>query len=68
MALSVVQSLPWCQQEHRPLQKPPSLDIRMSDVKAAMLLEAQKVNRAFRDLQSIVVQKIRLEYEKLKRG
>ena len=45
-----------------------TITIRLPDVEAAMLVEVQKTNKAFRDLQSTVVQKIRLEYEKLNRG
>ena len=45
-----------------------TITIRLPDVEAAMLLEAQKRRKDFRDLQSIVLQKIRLEYESLKIG
>lgn len=45
-----------------------TITIRLPDVEAAMLVEVQKRNKSFRDLQSMVVQQIGLEYEKLKRG
>ena len=38
--------------------------IRLPDVEAAMLLEVQKVNRAYTDLQSLLLQQIRQEYQK----
>ncbi len=41
-----------------------TITIRLSDVEAAMLVEVQKKNRAFRDLQCFVLQVIRLEYSK----
>ena len=39
-----------------------TIAIRLPDVEAAMLVEVQKVNRAFRDLQGLLRQKIRQEY------
>ena len=41
-----------------------TITIRLPDVEAAMLLEVQKRNRAFRDLGSYLEQQIRLEYQK----
>ncbi len=38
--------------------------IRLPDVEAAMLLEVQKVNKAYTDLQGLLVKQIREEYEK----
>ena len=43
-----------------------TITIRLPDVEAAMLLEVQKRNKAFRDLQAIVAKQVRLEYEKVK--
>ncbi len=40
------------------------ITIRLSDVEAAMLVELQKRNKAFRDLKSYLLQQIRLEYGK----
>jgi hypothetical protein len=38
--------------------------IRLPDVEAAMLVEVQKVNKAYRDLKSLLVSKIQQEYAK----
>jgi hypothetical protein len=38
--------------------------IRLPDVEAAMLVEVQKVNRAYRDLQGFLLSQIRQEYAK----
>ena len=45
-----------------------TITIRLPDVEAAMLVEVQKRNKNFRDLQLLVVQQIRLEYKKMDRG
>ena len=41
-----------------------TITICLPDVEAAMLVEVQKRNKAFRDLKSYLLQQIRLEYEK----
>ena len=41
-----------------------TVTIRLPDVEAAMLVEVQKRNKAFRDLQQLLIQQIRLEYRK----
>ena len=38
--------------------------IRLPDVEAAMLVEVQKVNRAYRDLQGLLISQIQQEYAK----
>ena len=45
-----------------------TLAIRLPDVEAAMLVEVQKVNRAYRDLQGLLVSQIQQEYAKTPRG
>jgi hypothetical protein len=45
-----------------------TITIRLPDVEAAMLVEVQKVNRAYRDLQAFLVKQIQLEYGKFKIG
>jgi hypothetical protein len=42
--------------------------IRLPDVEAAMLLEVGKVNKAYRDLQSLLVNQIQQEYAKTPKG
>ncbi len=42
-----------------------TLTIRIPDVEAAMLVEVQKTNRAFRDPQGLLLGLIRKEYQKL---
>ena len=42
--------------------------IRLPDVEAAMLVEVQKVNRAYRDLQGLLISQIQQEYAKTPRG
>jgi len=44
-----------------------TITIRLPDVEAAMLLEVQKSNRAFRDIQAIVISQIQQEYAKKRR-
>ena len=41
-----------------------TIAIRLSDVEAAMLVEVQKVNRAYRDLQGLLMSQIQHEYAK----
>jgi hypothetical protein len=38
--------------------------IRLPDVEAAMLVEVQKVNKAYRDLQGFLIHQIQQEYQK----
>jgi hypothetical protein len=42
-----------------------TLTLRIPDVEAAMLLQVQKSNKSFRDLQGLVLGLIRQEYQKL---
>ncbi len=42
-----------------------TITIRLPDVEAAMLVEVQKVNKAYRDLYGWLFQQIRQEYEKI---
>jgi len=44
-----------------------TITIRLPDVEAAMLVEVQKVNKAYRDLQDMVLKQVRWEYEKISR-
>ena len=41
-----------------------TISIRLPDVEAAMLVEVQKVNRAYRDLQGLLISQIQQEYAK----
>jgi len=41
-----------------------TITIRLPDVEAAMLVELQKVNRAYRDLQGLLISQIQQEYAK----
>ena len=45
-----------------------TITIRPPDVEAAMLLEVQKVNRAYRDLQGLLISQIQQEYAKTPKG
>ena len=45
-----------------------TITIRLPDVEAAMLVELQKVNRAYRDLQGLLVSQIQQEYAKTPKG
>ena len=45
-----------------------TITIRLPDVEAAMLLEVQKVNRAYRDLQGLLISQIQQEYAKTPQG
>ena len=38
--------------------------IRLPEVEAAMLVEVQKVNKAYRDLQGLLIHQIQQEYAK----
>lgn len=44
-----------------------TITIRLPDVEAAMLVEVQKRNKAFRDLQAVLLEHVRQEYHKLLR-
>jgi len=44
-----------------------TITIRLPDVEAAMLADVQKVNKAYRDLQDMVLKQVRSEYEKISR-
>ena len=45
-----------------------SITIRLPDVEAAMLVEVQKVNKAYRDLQGLLINQIQQEYAKTPKG
>ena len=45
-----------------------TITIRLPDVEAAMLLEVQKVNRAYKDLQGLLISQIQQEYAKTPKG
>ena len=45
-----------------------TISIRLPDVEAAMLIEVQKVNRAYRDLQGLLINQIQQEYAKTPKG
>ena len=45
-----------------------TITIRLPDVEAAMLTELQKRNKAFKDLQQLLIQQIRQEYQKTSGG
>ena len=45
-----------------------TIAIRLPDVEAAMLVEVQKVNRAYRDLQGLLISQIQTEYQKTPKG
>ncbi len=42
--------------------------LRLPDVEAAMLVEVQKVNKDYRDLQGVLIQQIHQEYAKTPAG
>ena len=44
------------------------ITIRLPDVEAAMLLEVGKVNKAYRDLQGLLIHQIQQEYAKTPKG
>ena len=45
-----------------------SITIRLPDVEAAMLVEVQKVNKAYKDLQGLLINQIQQEYAKTPMG
>lgn len=45
-----------------------TITIRLPDVEAAMLVEVQKTNSAYRDLQGLLVSQIQQEYAKTPKG
>jgi hypothetical protein len=45
-----------------------TITIRLPDVEAAMLAEVQKVNKAYKDLQGLVINQIQTEYKKTPKG
>jgi hypothetical protein len=45
-----------------------TITIRLPDVEAAMLFEVQKANKAYRDLQGLLVSQIQTEYQKTPKG
>jgi hypothetical protein len=45
-----------------------TITIRLPDVEAAMLLEVGKVNKAYRDLQALLINQIQQEYAKTPKG
>lgn len=45
-----------------------TITLRLPDVEAAMLAEVQKANKAYKDLQGLLLQQIRQEYRKAPRG
>ena len=45
-----------------------TITIRLPDVEAAMLVEVGKVNKAYRDLQGLLINQIQQEYAKTPKG
>ena len=45
-----------------------TIAIRLPDVEAAMLLEVLKVNKAYKDLQGLLISQIQQEYAKTPKG
>ena len=45
-----------------------TIAIRLPDVEAAMLVEVQKANKAYRDLQGLLINQIQREYAKTPKG
>ena len=45
-----------------------TITIRLPDVEAAMLVEVGKVNKAYRDLQGLLISQIQQEYQKTAKG
>jgi hypothetical protein len=45
-----------------------TITIRLPDVEAAMLTEVHKRNKAYKDLQQLLIQQIRQEYQKISAG
>jgi len=44
-----------------------TITIRLPDVEAAMLVEVQKVSRAYRDIQGLLINQIQQEYQKFQK-
>ncbi len=45
-----------------------TITIRLPDVEAAMLVEVQKVNKAYKDLQGLLINQIQTEFQKMSKG
>jgi hypothetical protein len=45
-----------------------TITVRLPDVEAAMLIEVQKTNKAYRDLQGLMFNQIRQEYCRIPKG
>ena len=45
-----------------------TITIRLPDVEAAMLVEVQKVNKTYRDLQAFLISQIQQQYAKTPKG
>jgi hypothetical protein len=45
-----------------------TITIRLPDVEAAMLVEVQKVNKVYKDLQGLLINQIQQEYAKTPKG
>jgi hypothetical protein len=45
-----------------------TITIRLPDVEAAMLVEVQKVNKVYNDLQGLLINQIQTEYQKTPKG
>jgi len=45
-----------------------TITIRLSDVEAAMLVEVQKRNKAYKDIQRLLLEQIRQEYGEMSKG
>ena len=45
-----------------------TITILLPDVEAAMLVEVQKVNKVYRDLQGLLIRQIQAEYQKTPKG
>jgi hypothetical protein len=45
-----------------------NITIGLPDVESAILLEVQEVNKAFRDLQALLINQIQIDYQKTAKG
>ena len=45
-----------------------TITIRLADVETAVLVEVQKVNRLYKDLQGLLINQIKTEYQKTSKG
>ena len=45
-----------------------TITIHMPDVESGMLIQVQKVNRAYKDLQGLLINQIQQEYAKTPKG